>query len=175
MKPSKSILVLSLALATSAGAADADTSVPNFPTFISQAAQTTMAEIEVGKLALSKSNDPIIRGFAERMVKDHGATNAELTALAMSRGVIVPQGLDTSHQAMVQSLEATSETEFNREYARHMNMDHSKAIALFEGASLAADPDMASFAKKTLPKLKEHKKLAEKLPGASQAGSPPAG
>ena len=30
--------------------------------------------------------------------------------------------------------------------------------------------DFAGFAKKTLPTLKEHKKLAEKLPGQSMAG-----
>jgi putative membrane protein len=44
-------------------------------------------------------------------------------------------------------------------------MDHSKAIALFESAAGASDPDLAKFAKKTLPTLKEHKELAEKLPG----------
>ena len=43
-------------------------------------------------------------------------------------------------------------------------MDHNKAIALFESATKASDPDLAGFAKKTLPTLKEHKQMAEKLP-----------
>ena len=176
MKPSTSILLLALASASSAAlAADADTSVPNFPTFVSQAAQAGMTEVEVGKIALAKSSDPAIRGFAERMVTDHSKANAELAALAKTKGVMPPEKLDATHQAMVMSMQSASGAEFDREYSRHMNMDHSKAIALFEGASQAADQDMASFAKKTLPTLKEHKKLAEKLPGNSKTGSAPGG
>lgn len=176
MKPSTSILLLALAGASSGALpADADTAVPNLPTFVSQAAQAGMTEVEVGKLALTKSQDPAIRGFAERMVKDHSAANSELAALAQGKGIPAPKALDAQHQAMVKALESAPAAEFDKEYSRHMNMDHSKAIALFEGASQAPDKDMAEFAKKTLPTLKEHKKLAEKLPGAAKSGSAPGG
>jgi putative membrane protein len=172
MKPSTAILMLALAgVASSAAAADADSSVPNLPTFVNNAAQAGMTEVEVGKLALSKSKDPAIRGFAQRMVEDHTKANAELAAIAEAKGVTPPAKLDAEHQAMVTSLKSKSETEFDREYSRHMNMDHSKALALFEGASQSSDADVASFAKKTLPTLKEHKKMAEKLPGAMKAGA----
>ena len=50
--------------------------------------------------------------------------------------------------------------------SHYMSMDHSKAIALFEDAARTTDADVAGFAKKTLPTLKEHKQLADKLPGA---------
>jgi putative membrane protein len=176
MKPATAILMLALAAATSsATAADADSSVPNIPTFVNDAALAGMTEIEVGKLALSKSKDPAIRGFAQRMVDDHTKANTELAAIAESKGITPPAKLDAEHQAMVTSLQSKPEADFNREYARHMNMDHSKALALFEGASQSPDVDVANFAKKTLPTLKEHKTMAEKLPGAMKAGSPPAG
>ena len=42
---------------------------------------------------------------------------------------------------------------------------HDKALALFEAESKSSDADFSGFAKKTLPTLKEHKELAEKLPG----------
>lgn len=48
-------------------------------------------------------------------------------------------------------------------------MDHSKAVSLFEAASKTADAEIAGFAKKTLPTLKQHKQLAEKLPGKVSA------
>ena len=38
-------------------------------------------------------------------------------------------------------------------------------LALFESAAGSNDPELAQFAKKTLPTLKEHKALAQKLPG----------
>jgi putative membrane protein len=50
-------------------------------------------------------------------------------------------------------------------------MDHTKAIALFESASRAEDPQLAEFAQKTLPTLKVHKQLAEKLPGNAHAAA----
>jgi putative membrane protein len=177
MKPATAIFMLALAAATSsaASAADAESSAPNLPTFVNDAAQAGMTEVEVGKLALSKSKDPAIRGFAQRMVDDHTKANAELAAMAEAKGVTPPAKLDAEHQAMVASLKSKAEPDFDREYSRHMNMDHSKALALFEGATQSSDADVASFAMKTLPTLKEHKKMAEKLPGASKAGSPPAG
>ncbi len=45
-----------------------------------------------------------------------------------------------------------------------MVMDHNKAIALFESATKTLDPELAGFAKKTLPTLQKHRQLAEKLP-----------
>jgi putative membrane protein len=176
MKPSTTILLLTLSLAGGpAAAADADSSVPNFPTFVSAAAQAGLAEIEVAKLALDKSNDPAIRGFAKRMVQDHSKANADLAQLAFAKGIIPPAKLDAEHEAMLKSLRSAPEADFDRQYSRHMNMGHSKALALFEGASQSPDKDMADFAKKTLPTIKEHRQLAEKLPGYSQQGSPPGG
>ncbi len=80
----------------------------------------------------------------------------------MDREPVAP---DPEHQAMLDALASKTGAEFDREYSQHMNMDHSKAIALFEGATRSKDAELAGFAKKTLPTLKEHKKLAEKLPG----------
>ena len=166
---SKSLLILALAGATGASlAADAENSVPEPTTFVKKAALDGMTEVEAGKVALAKSQDPEIRNFAQRMVKDHGKANAELASIARAKGIDVPRKLDAEHEAMVKTLNSASGSEFDREYAEHMNMDHSKAIALFESASNSSDKDLAGFAKKTLPTLKEHKQLAEKLPGNSE-------
>jgi putative membrane protein len=177
MKTSTAILMLALTVGATAPviAADADSSVPNLPTFVNDAAQAGMTEVEAGKIALSKSRDPAIRGFAQRMVADHGKANVELAALARSKGITAPAQLDAEHQAMVNTMKATADSDFDQDYAQHMNMDHSKALALFEGASQSTDADVAAFAKKTIPTLQVHKRMAEKLPSAMQSGSPPAG
>jgi putative membrane protein len=125
-----------------------------------------MTEVEAGKLALSKAQDPQIRDFAQRMVADHGKANAELASIAKSKGIAAPKKLDAEHQAMVDTFKGKSGADFDAAYAHHMNMDHSKAIALFEGASMSSDADLAQFAQKALPTLKEHKQMAEKLPGS---------
>lgn len=167
----RSVLFLALAGVSGASlAADADRTAPDTKTFVEKAAVNGMAEVEAGKIALSKSQDPAIRSFAERMVKDHTMANTELKGIAASKGIDAPTQLDAEHQAKLDKLASKSGAEFDREYSQHMNMDHSKAIALFEGASKSTDGEVAGFAKKTLPKLKEHKMLAEKLPGKAVGG-----
>lgn len=166
MQVSKSLLFLALAGASGAAFAtdDAHKSAVDSKSFVTTAAQDGMTEVAAGRVALSKSQDASIRSFAQRMVTDHGKANAELESIAKSKGIEVPKKLDAKHQGMVDSLSAKAGSEFDREYSQHMNMDHSKAIALFESAAKTTDPELASFARKTLPTLKEHKVLAEKLP-----------
>lgn len=167
----RSVLLLALAGATGAAvAADAERALPDIRTFVEKAAVNGLTEVEAGKIALSKSQDPGVRSFAERMVKDHTMAHTELMGIAASKGIDTPTKPDAEHQAKLDQLASKSGADFDQEYSRHMDMDHSKAIALFESASKSSDVAVAGFAKKTLPKLKEHKKLAEKLPGKTMAG-----
>jgi putative membrane protein len=168
---SKSVLFMALAgVSGAAMAADAERTPPDPQTFVEKAAVSGMTEVEAAKIALSKSQDPAIRSFAERMVQDHTQANTELKGIASTKGIDVPSKPDAKHQAMLDRLAAKTGADFDREYSQHMKMDHSKAIALFEGASKSSDGTVANFARKTLPTLKEHKRLAEKLPGNSAAG-----
>ncbi len=162
----RTLLFLAIAGASGASlAASAEDSPPAPSVFVTKAAQDGLTEIELGKVALTKSLDPTVRNFAQRMVTDHGKANQELAAIASAKGIDAPKKLDAEHAALVKNLGAKDGPEFDAEYSTHMNMDHSKAIALFESASKSPDKDLANFAKKTLPTLQEHKELASKLPG----------
>jgi putative membrane protein len=166
MPTSKTLLFLAIAGVSSAAiAAEAEDTPPTPTVFVQKAAQDGMTEVELGKVALAKSQNAEVREFAQRMVADHGKANTELAALARQKGIEAPKQLDDEHQAMVRRFEGKSGAAFDNEYSRHMNMDHTKAISLFEAASKSADADFAGFAKKTLPTLKEHKKMASQLPG----------
>ena len=166
MNVSRTLLFLAITGAASAAmAADAESTPPAPSVFVKKAALDGMTEVEAGKVALTKSQDPAIRSFAERMVADHGKANQELTSIAERKGLNAPKQLDADHKQMLDTLKGKNGKDFDQAYAEHMNMDHSKAVALFESASQSSDPDLAQFAKKTLPTLKEHKALAAKLPG----------
>jgi len=132
-------------------------------TFVKKAALDGMTEVELGRIALLKSRDPKIRDFAERMLEDHGKTNEELGALAKRKGLSVPMALDPEHRSAIQALNARSGTAFDTAYSQHTAGDHSKAIALFQGAITGPDEDLAAFAKETLPTLEQHKEMAEAL------------
>jgi putative membrane protein len=167
MRVYKSLLLLAISgISTATFAAAAEDAAAEPSVFVAKAAQSGMAEVELGRLALLKSRDTAVREYAQRMVTDHSKANAELATIAKTKGLEPPKDLDAEHQAQFKALRAKEGAEFDKAYSEHMNMDHSKAVSLFESASKSSDADLAGFAKKTLPTLKEHKQLAQKLPAA---------
>lgn len=140
-------------------------------TFVKKAAQGGMTEVALSRAAATQSQDPKVRKFANQMVTDHGAANKELASVAKRKGLNVPASLDAEHRAVVQRINSKSGSEFDSAYSKQMMSDHEKTVALFEGATKSSDPDLAGFAKQTLPTLKEHKHMADQLPGAMHAAN----
>ena len=132
-------------------------------TFVKMAAEDGMAEVDLAKLALKKSSNSDVKQFAQKMEQDHEQANDQLSSIAKWKGMEVPDKLDAKHEALMKSLSAKSGKAFDQAYAEHMAKDHSKAVALFQGAAQSSDSDLAAFAKKTLPTLEEHKQLADNL------------
>jgi putative membrane protein len=165
MLATRTLLFLAMTGASTAALAANMADAPPPAVFVAKAAQDGMTEVELGKVALDKSKDAKVREFAQRMVTDHGKANRELASIAKQKGIEAPKQLDTEHQDMVKKMKSQDGEAFDLEYSRHMNMDHDKAIDLFEATSQSSDAELAGFAKKTLPTLKEHKQMASKLPG----------
>jgi putative membrane protein len=135
--------------------------------FVSQAATTDMAEIDLAQLAMSKTEDDSVRKFASQMVKDHTATSTKLKGIAAKNNLTVPTTLDPEHAAVKTKLTKLSGKEFDAAYGMEMAKGHDKAVALFESASQApavAD-DLKSFASSTLPDLRKHQSMAHGLHG----------
>ena len=61
--------------------------------FIHEAAMGGMAEVEIGRVAERNAQNPQVKQFGARMVKDHDAANAQLTAIATGKGATLPQNV----------------------------------------------------------------------------------
>ena len=131
--------------------------------FVRMATQSGLTEVELGKLALSKSSEPDVKTFAEHVVRDHTMANADLSAIATSDGLIVPTVLDAKHAALVKNMKARSGNDFDHAFAQQMATDHVQAVSLFRNESSAGSDKLAAFAQKTLPTLQEHKRMADQL------------
>ena len=133
--------------------------------FATQAATIDKAEIELGKLAMTNSQDASVRKYAERMVKDHTATSAKLKTIAAKDNLTLPQALDSEHAALKAKLSGLKGEEFDREYTKSMAKGHDKALALFESAAQTPQitGELKSFAASTLPALREHQEMAHTL------------
>jgi putative membrane protein len=157
------LAVVSILMAGAAAAANQGGSAPSDQSFVKEAALDGMTEVQLGKLAQEKSQNSAIQSFGARMVKDHSQANEDLASIAKTKNLQVPSSLDSKHQKMVDDLSKKSGADFDAAYTKGMAKDHTKAVQLFTRESHAQDSEFAGFAKKTLPTLEEHKKMADKL------------
>ena len=148
--------------ATSGGTVSAMS--PEDKAFVVKAGMGGLFEVQSGNLALQKASSPDVKAFAQRMVTDHGKSNAELATLATTKGVVLPAELEGTHQSALEHLSALSGAEFDKAYMQHMVEDHATAVADFDKASTSStDPELKAWAGKTLPTLQEHAAMAKEL------------
>jgi putative membrane protein len=126
------------------------------PDFMKEAAQGGMAEVELGKLAVSKAQNPEVKKYGQMMVTDHTKANDELKALAAKKNYTLPSDIG-SNKSTVEKLSSLSGADFDKAYVKDMVEDHETDVAAFQKqADSATDPDIKAFAAKTLPVLKKH-------------------
>jgi putative membrane protein len=138
--------------------------------FFDKAAAGGMFEVEVGKLAESKAKNADVKAFGATLVKDHGAANDELKALAQKKNVTLPSALPKAEQKQLDKLSKAKD--FDKDFIEHVGLqDHKKDISLFEKTSKGSkDADVKAFASKTLPTLRQHHDKAEELSKAVKKG-----
>jgi putative membrane protein len=120
-----------------------------------------MLEVELAKLASARSQNPEVARFANRIFMVHAEANAALATLAIAKGLKVPTRLDAEHQSMIEFFKGKSGDEFDAAYMRHVATANAKTTALYGRASRLNDVGLATFAKRTLPTLRENAQLAQ--------------
>jgi len=125
--------------------------------FVMNAAQGGMTEVQLGQIAADKGTSQEVKDFGSKMVVDHGKANDELKSIASSKGILVPDKLDTKHQAMVDKLSKLSGADFDKSYVAEMVKGHKATDALFiKEAKSGQDADIKAFAAKTDETVKMH-------------------
>ena len=135
--------------------------------FLEEAAKVGMKEREISEQALVNLNTPDVRNFAQQMLNEHARRNAELQALAAQKGVVLP-----SPDAKAARKGAENRRDIDDEYLAEIGMVHRETIELFEKAAKAEDPDIAAFALKALPHLREHLESGKQLKRTNQQAAP---
>jgi putative membrane protein len=127
-------------------------------TFFEKAAKSGEKEVVVSRAVLPNLSNPEVKAFAESMVSDHTKANAELKALATSKGVTLP-----ALEPKIGAKWVDKTKDLDENYLEEMISDHKDAVELFEKASKSEDRDIAAFASATLPKLEHHLASAKGL------------
>ena len=134
--------------------------------FYNEAAQSNMAEIELSRLALQKSNNEDIKQYAQQMINDHTAAGEKLRQLAANKNITLPQDVNSKQRNAKQKLDRLSGEKFDSEFVKQMVKDHEAAVRLFERQSeRGEDADTKAFAAETLPTLRSHLEMARSMSG----------
>lgn len=110
-----------------------------------------MKEVEISQVVEGRVMDPQVKNFAQMMVADHMAANTELASLAAQKGVTLPKESTKASEKW-----AKKDKDLDKDYVKQMKEDHEDTVKLFEKATQSDDPDIAAFARKTLPTLQHH-------------------
>ena len=134
--------------------------------FAQKAAEGGMAEVKLGQLAEQKGSNPMVKEFGRRMVADHSKANDQLTSVASSENIAMPNEIDKSDQATYDRLSKLSGDAFDRAYARDMVKDHTKDVSDFQKEASDGHGAVKNFAAQTLPTLQSHLDQARKMDAA---------
>ncbi len=155
---------LAIILASSVALADSPDS-----SFIKNAAEGGMSEVELGQLAQQKATNPAVKEFGAMMVTDHTAANDKLKTVAAAKQVSLPDSPNLMQKASKAKLEMMSGDSFDKSYVKGMIEDHKADIKEFQKeATEGKDPQVKAFAVATLPTLKKHLRKIQAI--ASDAG-----
>jgi putative membrane protein len=136
-------------------------------------AYANLAEIDLAKLAQSKSKNDEVLNFARQMVDDHTKALDQLQQLAQQKSVTLPTELDAKHKAEQKRLQAMSGAAFDREYLAKAGVsDHNQAHRLVARVEANAhDADLKQLATKMQPGIDHHLQMAKELNSGKQTST----
>jgi putative membrane protein len=144
------------------GAAAVEANPATSKKFATEAIEGNIAETKLGQLAQKQSSNEAVRSYGAMLEKDHGAAKNEVKQAAQTIGVTPPSEPNAKQKAMYERLSKLSGAEFDKAFAKAMVEDHKKDIRKYEMESKQSDA-VGAYAKATLPTLRHHLQMAEKL------------
>lgn len=132
--------------------------------FATTAASGGMAEVALGKLALTKTSNADIKNFANMMITDHGQANAELASIASAKNITLPSEPDSAHLKKADELSKLNGTKFDKAYVDAMIDGHTKTLDMMNNeAKNGSDSSLRAFAAKVAPVVQKHLDAINKI------------
>ena len=165
MKTGMMMFALMIATAISVGAQEPSRAAAASDTaFVAKLGEVGMAEVELGKLALQKTQRDDVKKFGQRMIDDHGKAGAELKAIALRKNISWPMELNAEHKALRERLSKLSGAAFDQAYIQAMVDGHRKVAAEVKTeVQSGSDAEVKAWAAKTLPRVEAHLEHAESV------------
>jgi putative membrane protein len=135
-------------------------------TFIVKAAQSNQSEVELGNLALSRGTDSLVKAFAQMMVNEHSAAQADLETVVddVNTDIGITDTLDAEQLATSMLLQGLSGAAFDSAYLDSQIKGHTKTLGIFD-AEIASgqNAQVKGYATDKRPKIQTHLSLADSI------------
>ena len=136
----------------------------NDKTFVLMAALSNYAEISAGQLALTKTADPNVQMFAQKMITDHTKSQDSLQLIAGQLGLNAPDSLDAAHVQMAAMLSTMTGRAFDSTYVHGQVTDHMATVNLMQTESTNGNNSaVKSYVTNYLPPVQMHLMMADSL------------
>jgi putative membrane protein len=165
----KSIHALPLVLSLLVAPAIAH-SGPSDPEIAAIVVTANQIDIEAGKLAKTKSTNKEVAAFAQQMITDHGAVNAQAVDL-VKKLKVTPEESDTSRSLKTAArdtaakLEKLKGAEFDRAYVQNEVAFHQQVLDAIDKVLIpsAHNAELKSLITKVRPAIAAHRDHAKML------------
>ncbi len=127
--------------------------------FASKAMASNNFELQTASIALSKSQNPNIKQYAQMITDDHTAAGNELSTIVKNKNWQLSTSDDQNYKSMIDQLNNADTASFDRIYTDLMIKSHQDAISLFKDASTGTaitDADLKKFATDKIPVFEKH-------------------
>jgi putative membrane protein len=142
--------------------------------FMIKAAQAHLAEVDMARIVMQKSQNRDVKDFAYMIQSDHTDAYEDLTDLMRNKGMSPPDTLSPDAKADIEKITALSGPELDREFVNTMVADHEKALEMYrDQVNIARSPEVRKYAEDLIPTLEMHLEKAQKLQSKLFGGGKP--
>jgi len=133
-------------------------------TFVRSAAEASMSQVDLGKVAEQRAQNPEVKKFAQLMVEEHSKLTEQLKQLGMSEGINLPTSVSRTDADAHRHLATLSGASFDKNYVQQLTSELERENAEFKrGASTATKTNLKDFAERTLPTIESELQQAKQL------------
>ena len=125
--------------------------------YVEMAAASDLFEIQSGRMAAERAQNPAVRAYGQMLVDHHQRTTAQLSAAAMASGTMPTPDLMPMQAQMMAELRTASGANFDRVFVRQQVQAHEMALALHTNYAARGDtPALRAVASAAAPVVRQH-------------------
>jgi putative membrane protein len=132
--------------------------------FVREQLENGMAEIKLAQLALQKSQDQNVRNYAQKMITDHTAADAQLMRIADAHNIKPSSRMGPMARAMERKLSTLDGVAFDTVYIDGMIHAHDADLKQLDAHQLTGrNPQINVWVQNTRPVVLQHDQIAQEI------------